>query len=193
MQARLLLGAVASGLMLLAGAGCSPQNISQNGSAPLPANKSEKAFTYEAFNFGFQSPVELQVKDVGAVPGTAVSAGIMGVDGKLKLNAVFSLIDETTRQVLNKEQAFQDAKATYLGIYKPATEHPARVFFGRQMAGDKQTTAIPAPATAESYLVETPQGQWLFVGVKYHSALPADEAEKIISLMAATLKENPKL
>lgn len=192
MQPRFAFGALIVGSLLLVGAGCASEQPAPNGDAPAATVKTDKSYTYEALNFTFQSPVELQIKDVGAEPGTAVSAGIPGDNGKLKFNAVFTVIDDATRQALNKEQALQNAKTTYLGVSKPATERFARTFFGRRTPGDKQTTTIPTASTVESYLVETPSDQWLFVGIKYQNAMSSEEAEKIIASIAETLKENPK-
>lgn len=141
----------------------------------------DTSFDYDALGLHFQSLVELPKQaDIGANPDVAASFGIPGEDGRLTFNLILAKISPEEKN---------DAKTIYAGTSAPATEKVMRSFFGKPVEGGKQTTKIPKPSTLESYLMTLPNGQQLFLAIKYSGSVTDEQANKILGSIAKTLKQ----
>ena len=152
-----------------------------------------KMFNYAVTGVSFQSPAELITKDIGASKGEALEFSIPDKDNPAinKLSIVFYKFWKNAPADLGDETKLKMyGKTVYMGNAQIPKDIITRNFFNKAVKGDKQKTSIPQAADLEVYAIQLPKSKrYLFLGIKYTSAIKSDELGKIISSIEKTLKE----
>ncbi len=82
-------------------------------------------------------------------------------------------------------------RTTFLGASPETRKRVERTFLGRIVAGDWRMSSIPRKASLESYIITLPDGDAFGLAVRAAADVPAEETEKLLSALAASLRLEP--
>lgn len=80
-------------------------------------------------------------------------------------------------------------RTTFLGAAPKGDKTVQRTFMGRSYTGDIQQSTIPKKIIIESYVINLKGGNSLGIAVSGDAGLPSGEIEKVIAMIAGTLRE----
>jgi hypothetical protein len=180
-------------LVFLLGAGCSFNKQKDSGSTTNTPVVQKETFVYEADDLMFYSPVKLPTKWETTDVGTYFN---FNIDDETNLDAppLFSIYFSKAPSELfegvgrDMKQLRDYFRSTYLADAKPA-ETIKRTAAGQEYEGEKNEIDIPVPSKIEAYVKTLPDGQMVFVGIKYRNEFSDKTADEIITSALSTLQQ----
>jgi len=156
-----------------------------------------KKVEYKVFDLVFRGPAGMVLADIGASPGKILEFSMVerdvtnrSVTNSSVLRVIFYRFPKGAQKVMGgKSGLMQYGKTTILATAKPAKKIVKRKFFKKKIKGEVLRMSIPTRSYAEAYVIPIPgKKQYLFLGIKADASYPPEKVEKIISLIAKSLK-----
>lgn len=136
----------------------------------------------------FSEPIRLGMGAVALVSPPDKGLG----QGGLEITLVAAPKDLQEGMGDNEKELLTFVKGTFLGATNPAESSAERSFMGQTAKGDVQKTSLPKPGELEIYLVALSDGDKVAVGLTRDLNTPAEEAMKVMDMIAQTFKEIPE-
>ncbi len=135
--------------------------------------------------FPFSKPEKIGMDAVALVAPPAAGLG----KGKIEITLATFSKEMKASSGLKDDELAGYFKSTFLGLSSKAERTVQRTFLGRSITGDVGRTSIPKKTVVESYLIPCQGGGTLGIAVSLDALLSAGELERVVALIAATLRE----
>ncbi len=158
--------------------------------AASAALHAEKKFTYSLHGITFDASIDFSSPEKAGLDALIMLHPKKSKLGKEKMSITAVLYDRNAQKLMGMGDAglLNYTRTVFLGsdkVGKPIE----RVFAGKTIKGQVWNKKIPAPSTVEVYVITLSKGNKIGLGFCYNQDLKADEAQKVIVEIGASIRE----
>ncbi len=150
----------------------------------------EKSYTYTLHGITFDSNVEFSLPVNAGVDALQMFHPRHAGPGKEKMGITAVLYDRNAQKMmgLGDTGLLNYTRTVFMGSATPG-KPIERVFAGKKVTGQALNKKIPVPTTVEVYVITLSNGNKIGIGFNYTSQLKAEDAQRIIAGIGASMRE----